>query len=210
MQSLFCTSHSCVPSKSSPTMRMALVIALCIALIATGCTAQWLNVAISDLPVLTQMALNIATLVATLHSGNQLNPADVTAVQNISAQASQDLSLLQSFYNAYKANPSASTLQNIQTTITKITQGLPVLLQSAHISDPVTSAKVSAGVNLILTTVTSFAALMPQATPTTSQSIAGVKIAIPNAKDLKKQWNQQVCGPVSNAPPIATDTCVVR
>ena len=66
------------------------------------------------LPALTQMALNIATLVATFQSGNQIDPAEVTAVQNISAQASQDLSLLQSLYNEYKANPSASTFQKIQ------------------------------------------------------------------------------------------------
>jgi hypothetical protein len=93
----------------------------------TGCSAQWMSVALADLPALTQMALNIATLVTTLQSGKQIDPAEVTAVQNISAEASRDLSLLQSLYNEYKANPNASTLQKIQSTIGDINQSLPAL-----------------------------------------------------------------------------------
>jgi hypothetical protein len=177
------------------------------ALATTGCSAQWLNVALADLPALTQMALNIATLVTTLQSGKQIDPAEITAVQNISAEASRDLSLLQSLYNEYKSNPNASTLQKIQDTITQITQNLPVLLQSTHISDPATSARVSAGVNVITTTVASFAALMPQTTPSTSQAVPKPTIASP--KDLKKQWNQQVCGPGISLH-AAIDACVVR
>jgi hypothetical protein len=48
---------------------LALVLAISIA--ATGCSAQWINIALQDLPVLTQMALNIATLVGTLTAGKQ-------------------------------------------------------------------------------------------------------------------------------------------
>jgi len=188
--------------------KIVLSVVLSISVITTACSSQWLNVALSDLPVLTQMALNIATLVATLQSGQQVDPAEITAVQNISAEASRDLALLQSLYNEYKANPNASTLQNIQNTITKITQSIPVLLQSAHVSDPTTAARLSAGVNLILTTVSSIAALMPQTTPATSQ--AGLKIAVPNAKELKKQWNEQVCGPISGPAHAIADACVVR
>jgi hypothetical protein len=188
--------------------RIVLSVVLSISLITTACSAQWLNVALADLPVLTQMALNIAMLVTTLQSGQQINPAEIAAVQNISAEASRDLALLQSLYNEYKANPNAATLQNIQNTIAKITESLPVLLQSAHVSDPATAARLSAGVNLILTTVSSIAALMPQKTPATAD--AGVKVTVPNAKELKKQWNQQVCGPAPGAAHAAVDACVVR
>lgn len=211
MQSSSCMSHSCVSqSNINSRIRFTLVAVLSIALATTGCSAQWMNVALADLPALTQMALNISTLVTTLQSGKQIDPAEVTAVQNISAEASRDLSLLQSLYNEYKANPNASTLQKIQSTIGDINQSLPSLLQSVHISDPVTAARVSAGVNLILNTVSSFAALMPQPNPTTSQTIAGVKIAIPNAKELKAQWNQEVCGGLANAVTPGMNACVVR
>ncbi len=208
MQSSSCMSQSCLPqSNLNSKIRFALVVVLSTALATTGCSAQWLNVALADLPALTQMALNIATLVTTLQSGKQIDPAEITAVQNISAEASRDLSLLQSLYNEYKSNPNASTLQKIQDTITQITQNLPVLLQSTHISDPATSARVSAGVNVIMTTVASFAALMPQTTPSTSQAVPKPTIASP--KDLKKQWNQQVCGPGISLH-AAIDACVVR
>jgi hypothetical protein len=205
MQSIFCMSQSCALSRS------ILFVVLSIALIATGCSAQWLSVALTDLPVLTQMALNIATLVTMMQSGQQINPAEITAVQNISTETSRDLTLLQSLYDEYKANPNASTLQNIQSTIARITQNLPVLLQAAHVSDPTTATRLSAGVNLIMATVASIGALMPRATPSTSQSIAGVKIAIPSAKELKKQWNQQVCAPGPSANSNAfIAACVVR
>ena len=173
---------------------LALVLAVTIA--ATGCTAQWINVALQDLPVLTQMALNIATLVSAFASGQQASTADVAVIQNISAQASRDLNLLQLLYNEYKAAPSATTLQKIQNVISDLDQNLPNLLQSAHISNPTVSARITAAVNLILTTVNSFAALMPQTSMPTSRNASTAPLL--DAKDLKKHWNQQVCAPSGN------------
>ncbi|MCU1295775.1 MAG: hypothetical protein JWO91_53 [Acidobacteriaceae bacterium] len=191
-------------------LNVVLAIVLSASLIATGCSAQWISVALADLPVLVQMALNIGSLVTTLQSGNQLSAADAATVQNISTQASKDLNLLQTLYNEYKGNPSTGTLQQINNVISDIGQNLPALLQAAHVSDPTLSARLAAGVNLILTTVTSFASLIPQtATPQngTAQAASGPSlqksanktIAIPQAKDLKKQWNQQVCSPTGKA-----------
>ena len=173
-----------------------LALALAIALAATGCSAQWINTALQDLPVLTQMALNIATLVTTLAAGQQASAADTAVIQNISAQASRDLNLLQTLYNEYKASPSPTTLQKLQSTISDLNQNLPTLLQSAHISNATVSARIAAAVNLILTTVNSFAALMPQTSPATSSKTSPA--ALLHAKDLKKQWNQQVCAPTGN------------
>lgn len=185
--------------QSNSTMKVVLALVLSISLLATGCTAQWISVALADLPVLTQMALNIATLAVTLQSGKQLNPADAAAIQNISAEAGKDLNLLQSLYNEYKANPNITTLQKINGVISMTSTNLPALLAAAHISDPLLAARITAGVNLILATVQSFAALIPQTAPATSQTIAGQSIAVPKAKELKKRWNQQVCAPTGNA-----------
>jgi len=137
---------------------LALVLAITIA--ATGCSAQWISLALQDLPVLTQMALNVATLVSTLASGQQASAADVAVIQNVSAQAGRDLSLLQSLYSEYKANPNATTLQKIQNVISDLNQNMPALLRSAHIGNPVLPARITAAVNLIPTTVNSFAALI--------------------------------------------------
>jgi len=191
---------------------MVLAIVLSVSLIATGCSAQWISVALADLPVLTQMALNIGTIVTTLQSGKQISAADAAAIQNISGQASKDLNLLETLYDEYKASPSTIALQKIQGVIADINQSLPALLQAAHIGDAVLSARVVAGVNLILTTVASFAALIPQtSTQPTAQKVAHPQVAVPKASDLKKQWNQQVCGPTSNSPlDFRTTGCTVR
>jgi len=83
-------------------------------LIARGCSAQWISAALADLPVLTQMALNIAALVATLQTGKEVSQEEGLAIQKIAAEAGKDLTLLQSLYNLYKANPSADSLQRIE------------------------------------------------------------------------------------------------
>jgi hypothetical protein len=192
--------------------KAVLAILLSISLLATGCSAQWISVALADLPVLTSMALNIGTLVTTLESGRSISAADTNAIQNISAQASKDLNLLSGLYSEYKANPSASVIQKIQSAIADINQNLPALLQAAHIGDPVLAARLAAGVNLILTTVASFASLIPQTSQmSTSQTVPARNVAIPKASDLKKAWNQQVCGPTgSSTVGLSAAGCAIR
>ena len=168
---------------------LALVLAFTIA--ATGCSAQWINIALQDLPVLTQMALNIAALVGTF-SGKAQNTADLAVIQNISGQASRDLNLLLTLYNEYKANPNATSLAKIQSAIVEINQHLPALLESAHISNPLLTTRVTAAVNLILVTVNNFAALMPSSSQVKARKIVA---PLPTVSDLKRQWNQQVCAP---------------
>ncbi len=198
--------------KLSSTPKIILSIILSISLLATACSAQWISVALADLPVLLQMALNIGTIITTLQSGQQVSAADAAAIQNISAQAAKDLNLLESLYNQYKLNPSASELQKIQTVIADINQNLPALLQAAHLSDPVLSARVAAGVNLILTTVAGFDALIPQAAaPLLAQKTVRPPVIIPAASELKKQWNQQVCGPTGHvALDLSASGCTIK
>lgn len=190
-------------AKTTKRMKGLLAAMLAVSLAATGCSAQWISVALADLPVLVQMALNIATF-AEAAQGKVISAVDEAAIQSISSEASKDLNLLQSLYNEYKASPSDAGLQKINAAIAVIQQNLPALLQASHISDAALAAKVSAGVNLILTTVASFAALMPQAS-SSSTSSASVNVhaqlaragAVRTAAELKKTWNETVCGEVS-------------
>lgn len=184
--------------KSNSISKIFLAVVLSLSLLATGCSAQWVSVALADLPVLTQMALNLAALAATLQSGKQLTAAETMAIQNISAEASKDLTLLQALYNTYKASPSADTLQKIETLLQDTNQNLPALLQAAHISDPALSARISAAVNLILTSVSSFASLMPQVASVNLRTARRTEV-VPSPRDLKRQWNLQVCTPSGNA-----------
>jgi hypothetical protein len=185
--------------KTNSRPKIALIVLLSVVLLATGCSADWIKVALADLPVLTQMALNIGTVVTSLQSGQQLSPAEAAAIQNISTQASKDLNLLQTLYNDCQQNPNADTMQKIQDAITDLNQNLPALLQASHIANPAIASKIAAAVSLILTTVNSFALLMPKAPAQASAQINPSKPALPQASDLKKQWNQHICGPSGNA-----------
>ena len=180
---------------------LALVLAIAIA--TTGCSAQWINIALQDLPVLTQMALNIATLVGTLSSNKPPNTADLAVIQNISAQASRDINLLQTLYSEYKENPSDTTLRKILNVIAELNRNLPALLESAHISNPVLSARVTAAVGLILSTVNSFAALIPHTTTAVSARISKVPQNLPTKQELKQRWNEQVCAAPDDGPAVA-------
>jgi hypothetical protein len=168
--------------KSNSMMRAVLAVGLSLSLFATGFSAQWISVALADLPVLKEMALNIASLVATMQSGKQLSPADAAAIQNISAEASRDLNLLEILYNQYKASPSAEGLQKIEDAIAMMNTNLPALLAAAHIGDPTLSTRITAAVNLILPTVTSFASLIPETAVPSLARIGVKKTAIPRPK----------------------------
>jgi hypothetical protein len=186
--------------KRSPS-HVLLVLVIAIAIGTTACTASWVSTALADLPVLTQMALNIGTLISTLDTGKPISPADAATIQNISAQAAKDLNLIAALYADYKTSPDPSVLVKITAAIEDTQQNLTELLAAAHISDTDLSARITAGVNLILTTVESFASLIPTPPATTSAAIArraavpgahNKKANVPSPNDLKKAWNQQV------------------
>src|SRR3989442_5609251 len=154
---------------SNSKSKVAIAVVLAISLFATGCSAQWISVALAYLPVLTQMALNIASLVATLQSGKQISPAEAAAIQNISTEASKDLNLLQALYNEYKANPSANTIQQIENVIGDVNQNLPSLLQAAHISNPTLAARITAGDNIMRSTGSRLPSLLTPPPPRAAQ-----------------------------------------
>jgi hypothetical protein len=179
--------------RSNSLNKLVLTCVLCLALIATGCSAQWINIALADLPVLTQMALNIAGLVHTGSSGEAPDPSEAAAIRNISGEAIKDFVLMQQ-YQSYKANPSVDGIRKIQNVITALNTNLSALVQAGHIKNPALSTRVSVAVNLILTTVNTFAALIPEnAVDAASQTIGSRQLAVSGPKELKRQWNQQVC-----------------
>ncbi len=178
--------------------KVLLACVLLLTMFATGCSAQWINTALADLPVLVQMALNIASLVTALRSGNQLSASEAAGIQNIANEAGKDLSLLQSLYNDYKAHPSDATLQRIQNLIAELNANLPALLNATHVSDPEIAARVTAAVNLIQSTVGSFASLIPQNKAAIHAGPRAVPVPlseIVKPQELKKKWNEKVCAP---------------
>lgn len=175
-------------------MKKILAVIMLATIVTVGCTASWISVALADLPVLVQMALNIATFAQTAQ-GSTISPGEIAAINGISAEASKDLNLLQTLYNQYQASPNADVLAQMETVIATINTNLPALLTAAHLKDAALAQQVTAGVGLILATVTSFAALIPQPS---NPAVALMKAKIParvkplGPEELKKAWNTQV------------------
>lgn len=174
-----------------------LAVILAVSMATVGCTDTWIKIALADLPILLQMGLNIGTLVTTLKSGKPLSQSDIAIAQSVSAEATKDLNLIDKLYTDYKANPSQGTMTAIENAIADADKNLPALLAAAHVENSDLAARLTAGVQLILDTVGSFAALIPApvhpgviAMKTRVQ--ASGKVKPPKPDDLKKQWNQQV------------------
>jgi hypothetical protein len=190
-------------SKAHSKFKPLLVLVLAVSVATPACSPNWINIALQDLPVLTQMALNVATL-ANMGSQQQ-NSADLAVIQNISGQVSRDLNLLQTLYNEYKASPNDTRLKEIQSAVELVNLHLPALLESAHISNAPLKARVTAAVNLILTTVNNFAALIPLRAKAKPRRAV---VSLPRATDLKREWNEKVCTP---DPAIASPSvCMMR
>jgi hypothetical protein len=98
------------------------------------------------------------------------------------------LNLWQSLYADYKTNPNSTTLQQIQNAIADLNQNLPALLESAQISNPTLTARVTTAVNLILTTVNSLAALMPQSAPAQKAMTAKSRTAAQAARARRRRF----------------------
>ena len=169
--------------------KASLALVLAFVLFTTACTASWIKVALADLPILVQMALNISALVSTVH-GQPPSQAEIDAINKIGAEAQTDLTLLQSLYDQYQSNPTTTNLQKIQAAIATLNTNLPALLEAAHISNATLQLEVSSAVQLILATVSSFAALMPNSAPVSMKASA---VKPPTPKQLKTIWNTTIC-----------------
>lgn len=172
-------------------MKSMLAVILCLTMVTTACTADWIKIALADLPILIQMGINIATLIG----GSKLTQHDIDGINAISVEAQKDLRLMQTLYDDYKASPTPDKLAKIQAVMAEINTNLPALLVAAHIKDAELSQRIGAAVGLILSTVQSFAQLMPSANNPKGMKVernAQGKVALPSPEQLKKQWNQDV------------------
>lgn len=167
------------------TSKAVLAVTLSAVMFCTSCSTSWINIALQDLPILIQIAQGVISLIPAASQ-------DQAIVANISQQATADLNLILTLANEYKARPTPTTLAKIQDAISTAQTQLPQLLQAAHISNPKLVQQVTSAVGIILSTINAIAALLPPNQATFKASPAKLA-AIPNGKDLKKAWIEQVC-----------------
>ena len=177
------------------------VLALCL----VGCLAlsmscnrlpNWINVAKSDLPILLNVAISIATL-ATLNNPNA-SAADIQVAQKISQIASQGLNEVQVAYDAAQSDPSATNTQKVLAVANAVVANIGNELDTAQIENPTLRAQVTAAANLILDAIESFVSLIPgQAPAVANRRMARHAHALPwvkpNPDDIRDAWDTQVC-----------------
>ncbi|MGC1107184.1 MAG: hypothetical protein WA876_11655 [Candidatus Acidiferrales bacterium] len=168
---------------------------LSLALILAGCSVSWISTALADLPVITQVALNIASIVSAA-DGSQVSPAVATQVQSIANQVKSDLTLVQSLITSYQSATAAeqpSIVQKISAALSDVQSNLNAILTAVHVNDAALQATIVAAVGVAVTTVASIASLLP-ASPASASASASTKSAHaavkpPSARQLKKQFN---------------------
>jgi hypothetical protein len=174
---------------------------LSVALILAGCSTSWISAALADLPVITQVALNIASIVSMAQGNGQTSPAVTSQVQAIANQVKSDLTLVQSLITSYQSATAAekpAVVQKIAAALSDVQANMNAILTSVHVNDAALEATITAAVGVAVTTVASIQSLLPaspapvSAAAATSHAASARTSAVskpPSAKQLKKQFN---------------------
>lgn len=172
---------------------------LSLALILAGCSTSWINAALADLPVITEVAVNIASLVAGAQSdgsngASAANSPAVTEVQTIANQVKSDLTLVQSLISSYQSASAAqkpAVVQKISAALADIQTNLNAILTAAHVKDGALQATITAAVGVAVTTIASIESLLPPSAPASASGAVHASAAVkpPSASQLKKQFN---------------------
>jgi len=171
-----------------------LVGVLSLALVVSGCSTAWIQVAINDAPVVLQIVLSILQIA---------DVAAVPAAQAAGTQAQADLKLLQQFLNDYKAAQAGSTeqnvaLKNIGAALSAAQTDISGILAAVHVKDPNKQAAITAGLGVALSVLVSIESLLP-ASPAPAAAKAKTASSLPSAKEVRKQFNAAVGGAYPNA-----------
>ncbi|MHB8484227.1 MAG: hypothetical protein ACYDCM_00650 [Candidatus Acidiferrales bacterium] len=140
-----------------------LAIALSVAMVVTACNTSWINTALADLPVLVQIAENIASIVAAAQ-GQAGNPQTSAEIQAVASTAKTGLLAIQALVNSYNAAPAAqktTILGQIDAGLTAVQANLQQILTAARILNPQLQATITGIVTLAEGTLLALQSLVP-------------------------------------------------
>lgn len=183
--------------------KASLSITLAAALFVAGCSTSWIKVALADLPVITQVALNIASIVAAAQGKGQASTAANTQIQFVANQVQSDLTLVENLINTYQSAPAATRagiIGQISTALADAQSNLKSILTAIHVDNVALQSTITAAVAIAVSTLVSIQSLVPQSAPTpasasTSASAKSAKVASasvrpPSPKELKSEFNR--------------------
>lgn len=146
--------------------RLVLAVVLCMTMIWSACSTDWIGEAEQIVAALIPAASNIVALVAAIQ-GKSVSATDLQTIQSAGTQAGADLQLIQSLIAAYQKADAAvkpGILDQIESAIGAVQGNLSGMLQGLHIKDAATQTKITAVVGLVLGEVQSLEAILPVVT----------------------------------------------
>jgi len=190
--------------------KASLSITLAAALFVAGCSTSWIKVALADLPVITQVALNIAGIVAAAQGKGQATAAANTQIQFVANQVQSDLTLVENLVNTYQSAPAASRagiVGQISTALADAQSNLKSILTAVHVDNAALQSTITAAVAIAVSTLVSIQSLIPQTPPTPASSASAntsangpasaraasavrASVPPPSAKELRSEFNR--------------------
>jgi hypothetical protein len=190
--------------------KASLSITLAAALFFAGCSTSWIKVVLADLPVITQVALNIASIVAAAQGKGQATAAANTQIQFVANQVQSDLTLVENLINTYQSAPAASRASivgQISTALADAQSNLKSILTAVHVDNVALQSTITAAVAIAVSTLVSIQSLIPQTPPTPASSASAntsangpastkaasavrASVPPPSAKELRSEFNR--------------------
>ncbi|HEU5411775.1 MAG TPA: hypothetical protein VFU57_12200 [Candidatus Acidoferrales bacterium] len=177
-------------------VKASLSITLAAALFIAGCSTSWIKIALADLPIITQVALNIASIVAAAQSKGQAGAAANTQIQFVANQVQSDLTLVENLINTYQSTSAASRagiVGQISTALADAQSNLKSILTAVHVDNVALQSTITAAVAIAISTLTSIQSLIPQPAPApapASAKSARASVPPPSAKELRAEFNR--------------------
>lgn len=148
---------------SSATSLAAVAVLTVVPLTLTGCDTSWIQTAIDDLPTIDTILQSVAAIALDATGNGILDVAAQAIIQAAVGTATVALNAVETAIAAYKANPSASTLADINAALISLQPQLTSILSAVYIKDPALIATISGAVNLAISVIASIQLLLPSA-----------------------------------------------
>ena len=163
-----------------------LAIALAVSITVASCNTSWIKTALADLPVLVQIAENIAAIVATAQG--QANTQADAQIQAVAATAKTGLEAIQALVNSYNsatAGQKATIAGEIDAGLSAVQANLQQILTACRVLNPQLQATITGIVTLAQGTLLAIQTLVPAA----KAGPKAVQVRPPSAAALKASYN---------------------
>lgn len=166
-------------------------VVLSMTLVLSGCAvkAEWIKVALDDLPTIIQIITSVIGMVGAAQGKGQVDTAMVSQMQVISSQVQADIQLVQKLVNDYQtadAITKPGILNKIDSSLSMVQTNLSALLAAFHVNNAALQTTIASSLGLAITTILAIQSLLP-ASSSARKTVRPVKPM--SSVELKSTFN---------------------